>query len=194
MRIDLVMLERLASVKAVGLYAAATRLSELFYLAPMIVGRAAFPRMVRLRESSPAQYQKFYYLSLAAMVGIAAIMIIGVQLFGNFAILTLYGPKFAGATSSFIIHIWTTLPVCIGIAVSNSYQIEGETRPQMWACIIGAIANTLLNFHFIPAYGPAGAALATITAQTLAVFSPILLSRRCREIALGRHIRTLQPS
>lgn len=188
MKIDLIMLERLTDIHSVGVYAAATRLSELFYLAPMIAGRAAFPKMVQIREIAPLRFKKFYFLSLALMGAAAVLMILAVQFGGSLAVSLLYGPKFAEATAPFIIHIWTTLPVCIGVAVSNSYQIEGETRPQMWACFIGAAVNMIVNLYTIPNYGPAGAAYATIAAQTVAVLSPIIFSKTCRTIAFARHV------
>ncbi len=189
MRIDLIMLEKFSSVRAVGVYAAATRVSELFYMAPVIVGRAAYPRMVRLRNESPAQFIRFYYIFVAFMVSVSAITIILIKFSGPWIITTIYGSKFLDSIAPFMVHIWTTLPVYMGVAVSNMYQIEGETRPQMYGCFAGAITNTVLNFYWIPRFETSGAAFATICAQTVAVIFPILAFRNCRRIALGTYLR-----
>ena len=189
MRIDLIMLEEFSDVRAVGVYAAATRVSELFYMAPMIVGRAMYPRMVKLRNESPAQFIKFYYIFVTFMISVSVITIILIKFSGPWIITTIYGSKFIDSIPPFMVHIWTTLPVYVGVAVSNMYQIEGETRPQMYGCFAGAITNTVLNFYWIPQFGTSGAAFATICAQSVAVIFPILTFRSCRRIAFGTNLR-----
>jgi PST family polysaccharide transporter len=188
MRIDLIMLERFSSVRAVGVFSAATRISELFYMAPMILGRAIYPKMARLRTQSPQQFISFYYIFISVLISISAITIITMQFIGPWLISTIYGNKFNDSVNPFMIHIWTTLPAYIGVAVTSMYQFEGESKPQMFACFAGAIANAALNYYFIPIYGASGAAYATVIAQTIAVFLPIVVYPNCRKIALGRHL------
>lgn len=188
MRIDLIMLERLSSVRAVGVFSAATRISELFYMAPMILGRAIYPEMARLRIQAPKKFVSFYYAYILSLIFISVITIISMQVLGPWLIGTIYGNKFNDSINPFMIHIWATFPTYVGVAVTSMYQFEGESKVQMSACFAGAIANITLNYYFIPTHGAVGAAYATVIAQTVAVFLPMILFQKYRRIATGKYL------
>lgn len=189
MKIDLIMLEAFTNIKTVGIYAAATRISEVFYIIPMILAKAAYPQMAKLRTVSPILLQRYYYTFLISMIMISLAIIISSFYFGPLAIDLIYGTSYSPSIGPFKIHIATTLPVFIGVALNNMYQIEKESKIQMYACMVGAIVNLSLNYIWIPTYGASGAAFATITSQTISIVFPIITSRRIRKIALGLHLK-----
>ena len=69
-RIDQVVIMNLQGAEANGMYAAATRLSEIFYVVPTILATSLFPRFQRLRNESKEQY----VLAMAnLMMGVTAL-------------------------------------------------------------------------------------------------------------------------
>jgi polysaccharide transporter, PST family len=185
-RIDVVMLEHLSGTYNVGIYSAATRISELWNILPVVLVKAAYPRLVYLSNNDQNRYTKVHQCLFLTFASMAVIVGVFTQIGAYQGILFLYGQNFIEAANSLKIHVWSALPVFIGVLISNSYQIFQVTKPLMWGCLIGSVSNIILNLLWIPVYGPNGAAGATAVSYTLSVITPLLFSKNCREIAMGK--------
>jgi polysaccharide transporter, PST family len=179
LRLDVLMLGAMAGDFEVGIYSAATRISEAWYFIPMIIASGVQPLILRLHISDNAQYSQrlgqLYALMAWSSVSIAVL----VSFIGPIIISLLFGSAYAAAAPVLIVHIWAGVPVFLGVASSQFLTAENLARISLYRTGLGLLANVLLNFVLIPRFGALGAALATVISYTIATFS-LLLFRKSR--------------
>jgi O-antigen/teichoic acid export membrane protein len=162
------MLGQMIGDKAVGLYSAATRISEVWYFIPMAIVATVFPAIIKAKKHSEVQYyarlQKLY--DLVVVISVAAA--IPILLFATPIINTLYGNSYNEAAYVLVLHIWAAPFVMLGIVSSQWFLCEGLQKQIIYRTLSGAIINILLNFLLIPFAGIYGAAIATLASQIFA--------------------------
>jgi O-antigen/teichoic acid export membrane protein len=82
----------------------------------------------------------------------------------------LYGQEYAQAGPVLALHVWAGMFVAIGVASGNWLLTENLIMLSFWRTFSGMALNILLNFLWIPTYGIQGAAFATISSQSVAVY------------------------
>jgi O-antigen/teichoic acid export membrane protein len=162
LQIDQIMIKELLNTEAVGLYSAAIKISEIFYIIPIVITASLFPAIVNSKKQSIELYnfrlQKLYDLMIWTSIFIAII----VTFLFNKGVSLLYGKDFMDANSILIIHIWAGVIIFYG-HVKHKWAInENLNKEEAYMVAIGAISNIFLNYIFIPLYGVIGAAYATI--------------------------------
>jgi PST family polysaccharide transporter len=172
LRIDQVMLKTLVGEQAVGIYSAATRISEIFYFIPTIVVSSVAPVIYAAKQDGSEQYHQQIQRVLQFMV-LCAFLIIGLMsFFSEQIILVLFGQSYAAAGQVLSIHVWASIFVFLGSATSPWFVAEKLTHLSLRRTLIGAITNVLLNFYLIPRYSAVGAAVATVVSYSFSdVFS-----------------------
>jgi O-antigen/teichoic acid export membrane protein len=177
MQIDQVMIKNMLDAKAVGNYAVAVRLSEVWYFIPMAITSSVFPAIINAKKRSEKLYyerlQKLYDLMVWLALGIA----LPIMLLSNNIVNILFGIQYQQAAGVLQIYIWATVFVFLGVASSQYLLAENYTKISFFRTLIGAIINIILNISFIPKYGINGAAIATVLSQFVAVFSIILIPK-----------------
>jgi PST family polysaccharide transporter len=170
LRIDQVMLGQMADDKAVGIYSAAVRLSEIWYFVPMIIASSVFPSLVKSKQFGEQEYLRRVqkYFNLNAMLAYA--LVIPTSLLSHQIISLLYGDAYRGAETIFTIQIWGCLFVFMGVAREHFLLNEGMMRFILMATSIGAISNIILNIFLIPLYSGVGAAIATLFSYFLSAY------------------------
>ncbi|MES1168032.1 MAG: polysaccharide biosynthesis C-terminal domain-containing protein, partial [Oleiharenicola lentus] len=183
MKIDEVMLRQMAGPAAVGVYAAAVRISELWYFVPVALASSVLPALLRTRERDAVHYrarlQQFFDLNAGLAYGSA----IPLALASGWITRLAYGEAFAAAGPVLAVHIWASLFVFLGVARGQWLVNEGHTRFYFLATLAGAVTNIGLNLVLIPRQGALGAAWATLIAYGLAAWLTTFASGRTREIA-----------
>jgi len=170
MRIDQVMLKNFIDEEAVGLYAAAARLSEAFYFLPVVVTSSLYPAIVNAKKKDNdlyyARLQSLYNL----MVWCALFIVIPIVFLNDFIINLLYGQDYAPAGEVLALHAWTGIFVFLGVARGGWVITENLQRYSSLYLSCGMIANVVLNVFLIPKYGIMGAAFATLVSQGVSVW------------------------
>lgn len=170
LRLDQVMLRALVGEHAVGLYAAATRFTEVWYFVPGALAASLLPSLLRARaagaEVYAARLQKFYDLYAAVAYGVSLPVMIGAVTLVKWA----YGPAFSGGGAVLTWHAGSLVFVFLGVARGQYLVSEGHTRFYLFSTAAGLLTNIGLNFVLIPAHGAAGAAVATLVAQAVAAW------------------------
>jgi polysaccharide transporter, PST family len=168
MRIDQIMLGQMIGDQAVGIYSAATRISEVWYFVPIAVASSVSPAIYEAKKVSEA----LYYRRLGQLNRVLVLGSIGIALPMTFLsqvlMVMLFGDKYADSGGVLAIHIWAAVFVFTGVATSSWFVAENLTHLQLYRTLGGAIANVLLNFILIPLYGVTGAAIATVISQAIA--------------------------
>lgn len=180
MRIDQIMIKEMLGEKEVGLYSAATRISEIWYFIPMLLSSSLFPSILNAKKISVNLYysrlQKLYTFMFWAAIAIALPM----TFFSNWVVEFLYGNPFQEAGSVLMVQIWAGVFVFWGVASSKWFISEGLQKYFTFYTVVGAAANIILNMLLIPRFGIYGAAIATVISQALASYFMNLMFQRTR--------------
>jgi len=182
MKIDQIMLGEMLGNQAVGLYSAATRISEIWYFIPVAIVSSASPSIVEAKAISDSLYYQKVDKLFRLMAVLAFSIVIPMTFFSGHIIDLLYGPEFAGAGSVLAIHIWAAVFVFLGVAQGPWTVNEGLMKLSLQRTVIGAVANVVLNLLLIPRIGVVGAAISTLIAQALSSCILNRFDRRTRRI------------
>lgn len=171
MRIDMIMLQEMSGAHEVGIYAAATKLSEIWYFLPMIIVGSVSPSIIKSHSTDERLYIsrlcKLYFL----MVWLAVALSLPISLFSEQIISILYGKSFEGSASVLAIHLWASIAVFLGISSSQHLLVNGWQKIAFYRTLIGMACNVTLNYVLIPSMGAVGAAIATLISYFVATFS-----------------------
>lgn len=182
MKIDQVMLGEMAGSEAVGIYSAATRISEVWYFIPTAVVSSAFPTILRSRVEDESFYQRRLQRLFHLMVLLALAVSVPMTFAATPLILILYGRDFAAAGPVLAVHIWASLFVFLGVAQGTWDLAENLTKLALFRTSVGALINVLLNLVLIPMYGPLGAAIATVVSYAVSAYLLNAINGRTRPV------------
>jgi len=192
MRIDQIMLGQMVGDKAVGIYSAATRISEVWYFVPMTVSSSVMPSIFKAKEiSEELYYQRIGKLN-RGLVWLAIAVAIVMTFVAKPLILILFGDNYLESGTILAIHIWASVFVFTGVATSGWFIAENLTYLSLYRTLSGAIVNILLNIFLIPLYGGIGAAIATVIAQAVASLITNGINPKTRKL-FRLQIRSLLP-
>lgn len=180
-RIDVVMLQHMANSKQVGIYAAATRISELFYLLPSVVVASFSPMLIKCFDENHEKFThkmvRIYWLLAWYSIAFSVL----VSFFSDSLVALLFGQKYEGAAEVLAVHVWALLPVSLGIASSQYLLVHGKQKMSLVRTGFGLLLNIILNILLIPRYGAMGAAIATVASYALATYSLVFFKETRRE-------------
>ncbi|MCE5195258.1 MAG: flippase [Nitrospiraceae bacterium] len=167
MKIDQIILGDMLGNEAVGLYASAVRISEVWYFVPGTIVSSVFPFIVHAKHEGKEIYFKKILQLYKILIWIALVVAIIVTFLANDIIMVLYGAKYAGAGTVLAIHIWTAVFVFYGVGKNVFIQCENMQFFSFICTVLGASLSIILNIVLIGRYGVVGAAVAALCAQTL---------------------------
>jgi polysaccharide transporter, PST family len=170
MKIDQIMLGEMIGSNAVGIYSAATRISEVWYFIPTAICSSVAPSIYAAKEKSESIYYQRIQQLLRLLNVIALAIALPMTFLSGTVINLLFGNGYAEAGQILSIHIWAALFVFMGVATSSWFVTEGLTHLSFRRTLIGAITNVILNLILIPKYAGVGAATATVISQAFASF------------------------
>lgn len=193
LRMDQIMVFQIRGATEAGIYAAATKLSEVVYASGPLMIMAFMPVLARAHHENEGRYQQqrrwlFGALTLLAYGSVALWLIMGSWV-TNF----LYGAEFAGVYPVLMIHAFAALPYLHGELRSSLLVIEGRAAWSARCAIAGLCLNIMLNLWLIPAHGAVGAAWATAISYTLVWFASSLLLPVLRQIGWQQCAALLSP-
>ena len=182
MKIDQIMLGQMIDDEAVGVYSAAVKISEVWYFIPMAIVASVFPAILEAKKRSEKEYyarlQKLYDLMVLISLAIAVPMtFLSTSLVGF-----LFGDSYVNAGPVLAIHIWASTFVFLSVASGKWFLAENRQVLALLRNVCGAISNIVLNLILIPAYGPLGAAIATLLSYAIAALFFDLLQAETRRI------------
>jgi len=183
LKIDIVMLERMAGLSQTGLYAAAAKISEVWYIVPSILMAAWFPLIWAPGTSSDEQnskLQRVFDIAVLAALGIA----IGTQVLGDWVIQILYGSDFAAAALLLKIHIWAGVFIFMRAILSKWLIVHDALKYSLITHAAGTVMNVGLNLWLIPRFGAVGAAMGTVASYAASSWMTLFLFSDTRPIAI----------
>jgi len=169
MRIDQIMLGQMMGSKAVGIYTAAVRISEVWYFIPVAIVASVFPAILDAKKKKneslyKQRLQKLYDLMVLLTLAVALPM----TFLSDWIVVLLFGHAYTDAGVILAIHIWATLFVFLGVASEKWFLAENRQILSFQRTLLGALVNIGLNIYMIPKFGIIGAAYATVISQAFA--------------------------
>lgn len=174
LRVDVVMLGAMVGDYEVGIYGAATRLSEAWYFLPTILVASAQPAILRLRNEDYAQYLKSLRFLYSVLVWLSLSISCVTWFIATPLVTLLFGEQYAAAGPVLLVHVWAGVAVFLGAASSQFLIAEDLARIAMFRAMLGLAVNVALNLVAIPRWGALGAAVATVISYFVATFSIVL--------------------
>jgi O-antigen/teichoic acid export membrane protein len=176
MKVDQVMLGEMVGQSAVGIYATAVKVSELWYFIPAAIAGSVFPKIVDTMENASNEVYRERMQAFYDMVALLSYLVIIPMTFSAGPLVELlFGTEYAEAGSILQVHIWAFLFVSLGTARGKWLVTENFTIFAMMSTAVGAISNISLNVLLIPVHTGVGAAWATLVSQMLAAYFTCLL-------------------
>ena len=182
MRIDQIMIGQLLGDKEVGLYSAAVKLSEVWYVIPLALIQSVAPVLVKSYNENIQKYnyrlQKLF--NLLTLIGLV-IAVPTIFLSGRIVEIV-FGGAYSNSSGIFAIHIWSIIFVGWGLLRNHILVFEKLVYITMIASLCGAAANVIINYFLIPLYKGEGAAIATLLSQLISSSIILLFFRKSRKI------------
>ncbi|MUK67968.1 flippase [Aliivibrio fischeri] len=175
LKLGQVMLGSLGSFEDVGYYAAASRLSELWFLIPVLLGSSIYPALIKAREVSPVLLKTRVLTITKVMLAFAIPFATIVSLLSEFAITLLFGDEFKEAGHYLAFQIWSGLPYVVLFAYSQVTYIEGMTKIHLYLAILSIVSIAIFNYWLIPLFGGIGAVYASLITALLGSCVMIIL-------------------
>jgi O-antigen/teichoic acid export membrane protein len=191
LRIDQVLLHKLASDQALGGYAAAVKITELFEMFPAAFLSSLFPLMaVSGFDSARMTFlvDRIFRYIMVPVGGLCVFMALGSDLI----VRIVFGADFTSSGRLLRILIWSEYSVFFGAIVVHVLLAKNLQKFLVYPTVIGAAANVLLNLILIPRYGASGSAWATVVSYT-AAWMMVLLSFRATRGLIWEGLRCAIP-
>lgn len=192
MRVDQMMLNSYGD-EEVGIYSAALRLSEVWYVLPLAISGSLAPKLVENQLKEPVLYGLLQRQLFSVLFWSALLLATGVTLVAGWVIPLLFGEAYEASVPVLQLHVWAALPIFLGTAIGRLVVIEAKSRMQFFMSFFGLGANVVFNLWLIPIYLATGAALATLVSQVVAAIIVPCFWPLGRQL-LSRMLSSLAPS
>lgn len=162
---DRLMLTNMVSEAVNGIYSAAASCAALGNFVFQAVVDSMRPVIFAEKAADKGRYEaslsRLYALVIYGALAYGCVLCIGARLIVSI----LYGEAYEASASVLIILAWNTGISFMG-SVRNIWLLAEEKQGYLWRInMIGAVMNVILNLMWIPQYGAAGAAFATVLSQ-----------------------------
>lgn len=176
-RIDQIMLKHYLDEKAVGLYAAAVRLTDIWNILPNIFFGTLFPAFVNTVNKNTEEYKKRLYIFLAVMCGILGTISVVTFFISPFLIRIVYGPEYYAAAPLLSVYVFSLIGSVLSMLIIQDLFLHNKLWFSLLLPLSTAVINILLNLYLIPTHGALGAALATAISYNLTPFVYVIVQK-----------------
>ena len=170
MKIDQVMIQEMIGSQAVGHYAAAVRVSELWLFITVALTQSFSPSIINSKKQNHELYisriQDMYNL----LMKISFIIAIVLFFCADKLILLLYGVPYSNSSDVLKVYIWSIVFVYLSNGSWSFYLNENLQKIASMRLIYGAIINIVLNIYLIEHFGLIGAAYATLISYSISSY------------------------
>ncbi|MDR3609789.1 MAG: flippase [Ignavibacteriaceae bacterium] len=161
MKIDQVMIGNILGEKQVGLYAAAVKISEIWYFIPVLICASVFPAIVNAKNDPPLYKRRLHNLYWLMFI-LAASLAVPISILARPLVRIIFGQGYLPAAGALQIHIWAGIGIFLAVALSQYLLSENLNIINFVMTLSSAVLNIILNLFLIKSWGINGAAFATL--------------------------------
>jgi PST family polysaccharide transporter len=182
MQINIIILGQMTGDYEVGIYAAANRLTELWYFIPIAVSASVAPAVIKSKELGSDVYDLRMQRLFRLMTFFALAVSIAITVLGDEIIILVFGAEYVDSIDVLKILIWGLIFVSWGLVQGTWDVNEGLMIPKLARTLLGLITVVVLSVVLIPMLGAVGAAISMVIAFSVASFLGNLLYSRTRKM------------
>jgi len=188
--IDSIMISKLISESAVGLYGVAYKIAFAFQFLPMAFAAALYPAMSETYITDRKKLGMLMTVSLNYLMLIAVPIAFGVATLAREFILLLYGPEFLGSVLP--LQILMASLIFAYLYWPGGSLLNACDRQALNTTVMGAtmVLNIVLNAVLIPRIGLTGAACAALAGNALLWVGAMFFARRVTRIDMWAFTKT----
>ncbi|QIZ71558.1 flippase [Oxynema aestuarii] len=167
--IDQVMLGQMSTVKSLGIYSVAVKLSEIFNFLPVVISQSVLPTVVnkyKEGEQSLLHTMQNIYDIMAILWFFIAVFI---SSFSPWIVSKVYGEAYSESAIILSVYVWSQFGSNFGVARSLYINVKNLFKLSLIISFAGAFLNIALNSWLIPQYEAMGATVATLITYFVAV-------------------------
>jgi O-antigen/teichoic acid export membrane protein len=185
MKMDQIMLQYMLGPSSVGIYSAATRISEAWYFLPTAIVAATFPVFMKKynqdKQNQESLIQDLGYV-MSILVWLSIFAGIAISVLGDRVIDLLFGHEYSKSGDILKLHVWGGIFLCMGITSGSWLVAQKKLKLNLYRNLSGLVLNFVLNIILIPVYGVTGAAVATVSGLALAFLFFDLIHKELRKM------------
>lgn len=182
--LDTIMLGFLREYSEVAYYNSASHISKNLLAISTSLSAVAIPRMAYyMKTESWSEINTLIEKSFSIVSFLAFPITFGIVAIAPTFVPLFYGNQFYGA----IIPLQIMIFVVLAIGFNNLTGIQiliglGHDKLFLYSVLVGTVSNFTLNLLMIPKYGAAGAAFASVVAETLIFFVTFYLAKKYTQV------------
>ena len=184
MEADKIIVAQFLGAKSAGLYAAAVRLSEVWYFIPLAFITSFYPRLVESHASGGSSYRD----NLAVLYGVTTVIGAGASLLlvitAPLVVPLLYGNTYKESVAVLMVHAPSGFFLALSFASGRHLLAENMARFLTLRSIVAGAVNIVLTCILTRYYGIVGAAIATTISYAVLVLTLILFKETRSHVAL----------
>jgi O-antigen/teichoic acid export membrane protein len=165
--LDSVLLGFFIGPQAVGLYNAAYKPVTVALAMPVTYFIGLFPALAQAHAEGEGPFRKIVDRSFQFTILFSIPVAVGGYFLAAPIVLFLFGANYAGSIPVLQILIWSAALAILRGTYKHGLVAAGKQNLDLRSALIAASANVALNLVLIPKYGPIGAAVATVAAESL---------------------------
>jgi len=171
LNIDIIIIGWFRSTADIGLYSAGQKIVQLLYTMPVIIAGALFPALSRAASNKDSlKVSLIMEKGMAATFAFAIPITLGGIILAGPIINMLYGAEYLPAVLTFQILLLTNIVIFPQTLLSNFVLAHNKQKKLAFYIGLAALGNVILDIIFIPKFGIAGSATATVIVQTIYIF------------------------
>ncbi|AQP99408.1 hypothetical protein B0W48_06085 [Pseudoalteromonas aliena] len=191
LKIDQIMLANLVDTRAVAYYAAAAKLSEMWYVFPVLIANAFSAQLSQLKFNNDLKYHLMLQQLIATLTLSALILSIITYFIAPSLIALIYGSEYSSSATILSIHIFASIFIFQRAILSKWLIIENLYKYSLVSSLFGAVTNIALNAILIPQYAGVGAAWATVISYMVASYGFLFFHSKTKRYAQILHLAVL---
>ncbi len=161
LKMDIVMLGIFTSDAIAGKYAAASRISEIWYFLPVALMSAFYPRL-ELNAGNEEGLSSHFRFIVRLLLFVALMLMMSLIISADWISDLLYGESWLGVAEIIRIHAWVLPFVFLRALLSSWLILKQLYRYSLVSHLSGAVTNLVLNLMLIPLWQGEGAAIASV--------------------------------
>lgn len=167
MRIDQLLLRSLSGERELGLYSAMLPFSQAWHFIATTICASATPLLVNLHAQEPAAFKRRMADLFTLMFWSSSLICITMFFAARPLVAWLLGEEYQGSAQVLALHVFSNIPVFLGVAQARYLSIIGNTHAILIQALCGMTASVILNLLLIPRYGAMGAAASGVGAYLI---------------------------
>jgi O-antigen/teichoic acid export membrane protein len=164
---DILIISWMRTASDVGIYSAAIRIIQTFYIVPVIIQFATLPLISRLAKHDNVKFRNTFERTLGMIFLVSIPLSLGGIVLGTQIMTFIFGAPYAAGGLSFKILAATLMFDFPASIIINALFAYDHQKSLIVSSAFGGVVNVGLDVLLIPFFGITGSAVATLVAQVV---------------------------